>query len=439
MLALQLLRDGPILVAALLAVGGLAYLFAKSASAAAWALVAAFVTTQGIVPSLNIQATQGGITLYALDVVAGLMLAIGVSRLVTRASPPSILLPLAALSALFMIHVAWGIATFGLQVAVNGSRSWLYLLGPLVYASFARPRWTRSSFVPLIVGAGALAVFALAQIARHGLYGANEFIEIRGELIDARPVTASGALLIVQCVLIAAAGRFVRSTIWWLGIASLGVAAILLQHRTVWIIALVLAAIAYVRWARVAIIVNERAAAGAAAAILLVAPVVITLVASSGAFQESVRSATGENSTLDWRTKSWRSLVESRSSEELLVGLPAGTSLERRIGNQIATQSPHNVYVDSLLSFGLLGPLIMAWLWILILRSRRNAAAVLGVSSVAVALIVVSQALFGITNMLGPLQGLLLGMLLQAAWFTGRDLRGQPWSGRGFVRANAVR
>ena len=39
-----------------------------------------------------------------------------------------------------------------------------------------------------------------------------------------------------------------------------------------------------------------------------------------------------------------------------------------------------------------------------------------GISAVVVVLIVASSALFGITNMLSPLQGLLLGMLLQAAF-----------------------
>jgi O-antigen ligase len=165
--------------------------------------------------------------------------------------------------------------------------------------------------------------------------------------------------------------------------------------------------------------VNERAAALAASAVFLVTPVVMTLTASSGAFEESVRSATGENSTLEWRTESWQTLIESHSSgRDLLAGLPAGTSLERRIGGQIATESPHSIYVDSLLSFGILGPILIVWLWFFVVRNRRNAAGVLELSSVVVVLIVLSQMLFGVTNRLGPIQGLLLGMLLQAAAHT---------------------
>jgi hypothetical protein len=62
---------------------------------------------------------------------------------------------------------------------------------------------------------------------------------------------------------------------------------------------------------------------------------------------------------------------------------------------------------------------MILWSWILIVKRRRNVAAVLEVSAVVVVLIVASSALFGIANMLAPLQGLLLGMLLQAAFLAG--------------------
>ena len=420
----QLLRDGPVLLAALLAVAGLSLVFVRSPPAAIWSLVGVFATTQAIVPPLVLAVTLGGITLHALDLVAGLMFAIGVFWLLTRPTPATVSGPLLALSIFFVIHVAWGTAAFGLQVAVNSSRLWLYLLGPLVYCAQAHYAWSRRSFLPLISGAAVLAAFALIQIARNGLYGASELVYIRGELIDGRPVSAAGALLIIQCLLIALAGRFVRSFLWLIVILSLGASVVLLQHRTVWIVALLVGAVAYVRWARVAIYVNERAAAVAASAVLLISPLILTLVASSSAFGDSIQTATGQESTLGWRTASWGSLIEAHSSpQEVALGLPAGTSLERQIEDRTATQSPHSVYVDALLSFGILGPLALLWLWTLVIRQRHHAAAVLGFSAVAVVLLVASQAVYGITNMLGPLQGALLGMLLQAAWIIRRDSR----------------
>ncbi len=423
----QLLSDAPVLLALLLAVAGLSVLFVKSTVAAIWSLVVVVVTTQAIVPPLELQVTGGGLTLYALDLVAALMFAIGASRLLTRPTPVAVSLPLLALSFSYVIHVGWGAATLGMQVAVNSSRLWLYVLGPLVYCAQAHGSWSRRSFLPLICGAGALAVFAFAQIARNGLHAANEFIYVGGQFVDARPVTAAGALVVAQCVLIALAGRFVRSFPWIVVILSFAASVMLLQYRTVWAVALLVGTVAYLRWARVAIHRNERGAALAASALLLVSPVVVMLVASSSSFTESIETATGEESTLGWRTSSWGSLLEAHSSpQEVALGLPAGTSLERRIGEGIATQSPHSVYVDSLLTFGVLGPIAVVWLWVLIVRRRHHAAAALQLSSVAVVLLVASQVVFGITNMLGPLQGLLLGMLLQAAWITRPHYREEP-------------
>jgi hypothetical protein len=418
----SLLIEVALLAAVAIVVVALAILFTRSATAAAWTLVAVFAASEAIVPPLGLQATSGSLTVYAMDVVVVVMFAIGLWRLFSRPNPSAVILPLAALSALFAFHAVWGMVNFGLQAGVNGSRAWLYLIGPLVYASQAVPVWTRKSFTPLIVGATALSLFALFSLGRHGVHGANEFITIRGELVDARPVMAKGALLIVQCLLLAMAVRFARPWILWVAVASMASAVLLLQYRTIWIVALVVALIAYVKWARLAIVINQRAALGAASAVLLVAPVVVALTVSSSAFGESIHSATEQNSTFDWRWKSWTLLLAAHdSTQDRVVGLPAGTPLERKIGNIVWDQSPHNLYVDALLSLGALGVVTLIYVWLVILRRRQRAAIALGVTGTLVAVILFSQAIYGITNMLDPAQGLLLGILLQAAFLLPSD------------------
>lgn len=432
---------GLFLLAGLITVVGLGFVFARSSSAAAWVLVTVFAVTEGIVPPLELQVTLGSLTVYGMDVVAMPMLVIGVARLLSHPHPRWISVSLAALCALFAIHLLSGAAAFGLQAAVTSARPWLYLLGPLMYASQARISWRRESFRPLIVGAVAMAGFALFHFAQYGVHSANTYIDIRGEFLDARPVASDGSLLIIQCALIAVSARFVRSLPWWVAVASMGIAVVLLQHRTIWVVAALTGVVAYVRWARVSIFSNERAALAATSALLFVGPVAVALTVSSNAFAESVGSATGASSTLAWRTDSWETLISSHHApEEVLVGVPAGTSLERRIGDTVATQSPHSVYVDAFLSFGTLGPLILVGLWILVIRRRRHVASALGVSSVVVALLIVSQALYGITNMLAPVEGLLLGMMLHAAYLTSRPDRSQRASSdRAGITAAAVR
>ena len=88
---------------------------------------------------------------------------------------------------LFGIHLLWGAVEFGLQTAITSSRPWLYLLGPLVYATQATPHWTRASFRPFFAAALVLSGYVLLRIAQLGLHGANTPIEVGGQLIDSRP------------------------------------------------------------------------------------------------------------------------------------------------------------------------------------------------------------------------------------------------------------
>jgi hypothetical protein len=394
----------------------LAALFARSAIAAVWTLVAVFVVSEAIVPPVGLQVTAGGVTVYAMDVVVTVMFAIGLWRLVTRSNPPEIVLPLALLSGLLAMHMLWGVASFGLQTGVNGSRSWLFVIGTLVFASQAEPAWTRRSFTPLIAAATALSIVALVSIAHYGLHPANDYIMVRGEFVDARPVAAKGSLLMVQCLLLLPVVRPVRPPFLWLAFGSMALAIALLQYRTVWIVAIVVVTIAYLRWARVAIFTNQRAALTAASIVLVLAPVAAGFTVSSSAFGQSVNSATEQDSTLQWRWKSWTSLLAQHSSaQDRVLGLPAGSPLERRIGNTVSTVSPHDLFVDALLTLGVLGVLALGYLFVGIVRRRHRVALALAIPSGLVVVLVFSQLIFGITEMLDPVQGVLLGMLLQAA------------------------
>ena len=410
-----------LLAAGLIAVG-LWTLFVRRPSAAVWALIVCVIGTHDIVPPLALQITFAGFNVFPLDVVTGVMLAIGVAGLVRQGYPRPLSHALGVFVALFGIHLLWGAVEFGLQTAITSSRPWLYLLGPLVYATQATPHWTRASFRPFFAVALVLSGYVLLRIAQLGLHGANTPIEVGGQLIDSRPLVSPAALFVMQCVLIAVSARFIRSPLWWVAVVVMSTAVVLVQFRTVWLVAFITLVGLYFRWARRAIFTNERAALGAASVILLVAPVALVATASSSAFQYSVETTSGQNSTLSWRTDSWASLLGAHSStREIALGLPAGTSYEREIDGQILHQSPHSVYVDALLSFGILGPLVVAWVGILIIRRRRSASTVLEISAAAVVLIVVGEFVFGITTMLGPMQGLLTGMLLQAAFLLGGD------------------
>jgi len=425
-----------LLLTALLAVVAVGFLFARSPSGAAWGLVLAFVATQALVTPLKLEASVMGYSLYVLDPITAIMLVVGVLGLLQGDHPRSLSIPLMTLSALLVLHVVWGMTTVGMQTAVTAARPWLYVVGPLVYASQATPPWTRVSFRPLIFGAAALSAYLMFWIAQNGFRGAN--MEV-GDGSQSRALTGVGALLILFCLLIAVSARFTRSPgSWWL-VALMGTGVVLAQYRTVWLIAVISIAVAYIGWARLAIFANERAALSAASVVLLATPVAVALAASSSALGYSARTSVGADTTLTWRFESWRGALEAHhSAQDLLLGVPAGISYARRIGGQIATVSVHSFYLDALLFFGALGLAILVYLGIRIIKLRYEASAALGVSPATVVLIVTATAIFGITTMLGAVQGLLLGMLLQGAFLgrqrglareSGRVPRLQGWPG----------
>ncbi len=405
------------LLTAALVVCGAWLLFAHSPAAASWVLVAAFIATEGIQPGLTLVTTVGGYSVHGLDVVAFVMLGVGVVRLVSRNRPAWMSPGLVLIAVLFVAHLLWGAMEFGPQTAVNWLRPWLYFISPLVYAAYAVPQWTRASFRPLLAGAAFLSIYAFVRIADVGLHGANVRTEIGGQLFyDTRPVTGVAALFMLQCVIVAVSARFITSQFWLVAVLTISAAIVFVQFRTVWAIALITLAIAYVKWARGAIFANERVALGVAAVVLMLVPVAVASAASSSSLEHSVESTTAQDSTLRWRTESWRRLIEAHSSPaEIALGVPAGTPLAREVNGQIRTESPHSVYVDSWLSFGILGPVLVLWLGVGLYRRRRRVADAYGLSSLVVGLLMVGQAIFAITTMFGPVQGLLTGMLLQAS------------------------
>ncbi len=75
-----------LLAAGLIAVG-LWTLFVRRPSAAVWALIVCVIGTHDIVPPLALQITFAGFNVFPLDVVTGVMLAIGVAGLVKQGYP----------------------------------------------------------------------------------------------------------------------------------------------------------------------------------------------------------------------------------------------------------------------------------------------------------------------------------------------------------------
>ncbi len=311
-------------------------------------------------------------------------------------------------------HLTWGIAEFGVQSAVNHSRDWIPIVSGIVYGATVRT-WDRRLPTAFIATGSLLAVLSLIGIVRHGLFEANQFILVNGELVDARPVISLSVLVMLQgLIFLVARGRITALTVGLAVLLMSGVA--LVQYRTLWIVALVCLMLGCLFLAGRFRSTNERMVYFGTGAALIALPFVAFAVAQVGSYQQSVQSATGASSTLAWRVDAWKVLLSRHSSPfDVVFGTPSGTSREIDVGGRVTNLSAHNLYVEALLLFGVIGILALCALWAMALAHRNETAEQLGVAAPAILIIIVSQILVSLTHIPDQVQGLLLGSMLSMA------------------------
>lgn len=333
-----------------------------------------------------------------------------------------------ALLLLVIVHALRGAVEFGLETGLNDARGWLYLAGTLLYAATVPDGWSRRAWGLLIAGGMVTAAIAVPFWLAEGLGTSSETILKDGEFVSSRPITAAGALLILQAAILALAFRWPsRSAATWVAVAA-GLSTLLLQHRTVWIAAAVVAVMGFAWWSarrRQA----EKAAVFAATGVLLLAlPVAAWGFAQNGALVESASETTRSTSTLAWRTDGWSQLVQKDdSAPSVLLGTPSGADRSRVLNGQIVDVAPHNGSLDLYLRAGLVGLIVAGWMIVLLWLRRKPLAANIGLSSQAIALLLITQLIYSMAYSPDVLQGLIVGMLLSGLVVGGPHAeRGSP-------------
>jgi O-antigen ligase len=353
---------------------------------------------------------------YPVDVTSLALLLVGTSRLFSMEIFGPAKLALLTLVVSLAVHLAWGAVDFGLQTATDHSRTWIPIISGVVYGATTRD-WDRRLPSVFVVTGCSLAVFTIYEISRHGLHPANEFIEVGGKFIDARPVIAMGPLLMLEALIfLFARGRFTFPT---LGLALLLVTAIgLVQYRTLWVTTMAAALMGALYLAARYRRSSERVVYSLTAATLIVVPIALFATGQVGTYQSSAESATGDTSTLSWRIDAWKTLIGRHSSPfELILGTPSGTSRDIIVRGQETNLNAHNMFVEALLLYGLVGLLALCALGILALKFRHGTARQLDIAAPAIVILVTCQALVSIAHIPDQLQGLLFGTLLSVACY----------------------
>ena len=355
-------------------------------------LVLIFVATSFYNNGQPISYDWGGININIIDLIGPLLLCLSFpfffARLRDGCGRHDVLLLLLLLwSGILGLNYILGLRAFGLQAATNEFRGYFYIICIALYvASLDIERvWMKLEKLVLF------AAFCLSIVAIFGFWEG-------GFSRENRPIGSSLALLILQALLIAIFMHQREQLRLWLIplVVALLPLVIVLQHRSVWIVAII--ALALVLWLlpslRTALIqwgVIGTVVCGGLCALVFGATLLESLAdsyndAASSALNPS--GADGSGTTFSWRVQGWTTLLTGEqmdSARERLIGNPFGTGYDRIMltsdgMKQVRSESPHNFYVQTLLRGGALGLLAFVGLHGLLLRgllqrAKRDAAA----------------------------------------------------------------
>jgi hypothetical protein len=340
----------------------------------------------------------GSIHIYPADGVAVIMLIVTAIYLIRQPPPTRIMFPLGVAGAMFTVNLALGVATFGLQHAVNESREWLYLLTTTAFV-IAVGSWTPRFWRPWFVLALGMIALAWLGVARHGVHSATSQIVINGQLVDGRPLNSAGAAALAFALIVLLGSRTIslrRKIVF--GTAAI-CTLIVVEQRTVWAVL----AIAFLVWAAASLrrqgtARHRRLAATGVAVLSTLAVALVAGVASGNVFDQSLSETTAKHSTFQWRVTGWVDLLHTEhSAAGLVLGFPFGTGYRRIVDGQVITVSPHSFYVATVLRLGLIGLVALAFLYWNVWKYRHQAAAALGISPLTVAQLLIALLVFSLT------------------------------------------
>lgn len=381
-------------------------------------LLVLFIPSYAIRDQIDISVTLGGFRVTALDALCAFLLVLGSFRAMTggRTSGPDLII--AVFASLLVVHIVRGLIAFGLQTAINSSRPWLYLVSCLIYAATAPRPWDVRAWHLIIVAGFTLATIGLLYLSSEGFHSTTRRILVGGELVDSRPVVAGGALLILQAVILIVALRWPAGPGTFITAGFAASALILLQHRTVWVCALVVAVVGFVTWSRRRLRQTQAVVIGATGLLLLAVPAAIWALSQSATLRVSTAETTQKQSTFQWRIDSWTELVSKHhSTSEILIGEPAGMNWSRTIFGESTDVAAHSSFVEAFLRFGVVGTAGLIVLLFALYWRRADIGRHTGLTANAVTLLLLSQGLFAVTYTLAAIEGVIVGIFVSSlAW-----------------------
>lgn len=303
------------------------------------------------------------------DGVAGMLMFTGILRFIAAKKSLNVSsLLLITYPVLVFFSLVRGIATFGIHDAGNEARTFFDIAACFLYFSTFSPTRVRIEqyFRIYTIFATLLIFTAVARLV--GILPANIEDPVH------RPLPAMGAYSICLAFLICLCwvfyGNAPRYCRWLTPVFA--VAAIALQHRTVWVVMFGIIVALYklerrmLRKLMPAMIVSG-------ALVLVIGAVVY----GSKVRDQFYDSGTNSN-TLMWRFEGWMDLIQSSGQTALTyaVGEPFGTGYTRYVDGAVVGAGTHDDYLAEFLRVGIVGLIVFLLLLLrpmLLLYRRRNA------------------------------------------------------------------
>jgi hypothetical protein len=316
-----------------------------------------------------------GVTLYIDD--AACVVSLGTGLLMLKKYPknfPRDAIPCLILLGFVVLNAGRGASAFGLKAAGNGVRDLFFFLTPALAIMLLRPAF-RLDAVRLARWLG-WAGFCLSGVALLRWAGLLPIpIGLEDSFREVVRVLPSDYAIIVGLAFIAAIHFSLverRSALWWIGAAMLGVIALALQHRSVWVATA--AGLAWLAYRALRISPARLLAVGATASvamcvILVAAPRVLN--SAREMVTVNVEEAESENSTWEWRVEGYQEATDRLFASDLvviLIGPPAGWAADLVL-EDIASTIIHSRYIDTLANYGVVGfAVLLVWFGMLTKR-----------------------------------------------------------------------
>jgi O-antigen ligase len=381
------------------------FLMLRGSLTVAAVILVVFIVTQGIRDSYQFPLVFRGTSIYLLDLLSLALVSVGVYRALSSKVVNTPLILVFSLLLLVGVHFLWGAADYGIHDAFNKSRGALWFIAPIVYAATVRRDWDARLWRLFPVTGLALLGIACFYYFKDGFHAAGDYTSLNGELVNRRPVTSSGALLVLDAIVLMSVIRWPSRRVVLSAALISAVGLIALQERTAWMVALVVGVISLGTWAAGRSWNPKQLAISAGVALGTVLLVVFAFL-QSHALSSSVHEMTKPNSTIRWRITVWRELIAKyHSLSDGIFGLPAGPNFW-----------PHSLYVGYYLRFGIPGVLLILGLGFVLWKRRREIAPRVGLTPACVGLLLLVQFLHGLVwdPDLNLLQGFILGVFVAA-------------------------